>query len=188
MREYPPNTKAWEKWFRFETYGDRNLCALMDAAALYLGAFSRTPAQGRWLSLLGPTGIGKTHLALRVWRYIHDRVKWDGCGFIESDIYWPKFVGDLRNGAFDQARDMIQWPVLLLDDIGAERDTTGFATEQLNMLLGARSDKWTILTSNLSPKQIADIEPRIADRLFRQPNLCVHADTISHTLRTRKAR
>lgn len=70
-----------------------------------------------------------------------------------------------------------------LDDNGAERDTTGFASEQLNTLLGCRADKWTILTSNLSLSQLGDIDPRIADRMIRSPNIIVQLSTISHSLR-----
>ena len=77
----------------------------------------------------------------------------------------------------------MEWPVLFLDDIGAERDTTGFASEQLNTLIGARSDRWTILTSNLSLENLGSIDPRIADRIIRRPNIFVEVNTKSHSLR-----
>jgi DNA replication protein DnaC len=85
---------------------------------------------------------------------------------------------------FLEAQEMAEkWPVLFLDDIGAERDTTGFAAEQLNTLLGRRVGKWTILTSNLALDGIAGIDPRIADRIIRQPNLYLEVETLSYSLR-----
>lgn len=78
---------------------------------------------------------------------------------------------------------MWNWSVLFVDDIGADRDTTGFATEQLNTLLGSRIDKWTILTSNLMLENLAQVEPRIADRCIRKPNIFIEVKTISHALR-----
>ena len=93
-------------------------------------------------------------------------------------------MSELRGGAaYERFRDMWRWPALLIDDVGADRDTTGFATEQLNTLLGCRGDKWTIITSNLSLEQLGRVEPRIADRIIRAPNVFVEVKTVSHSLR-----
>ena len=80
---------------------------------------------------------------------------------------------------------MMDWPVLFLDDIGAERDTTGFASEQLNTLIGCRADKWTILTSNLFLEQLGLIDLRIADRIIRAPNHFIEVNTKSHAIESR---
>lgn len=97
-------------------------------------------------------------------------------------VYWPAMIRDLRAGErYNELREMSSWPVLMLDDIGAERDTTGFAAEQLNTLLGCRVGKWTILTSNLNLEQLGAIDPRIPDRIIREPgNEFIEVDTISH--------
>jgi len=138
----------------------------------------------RWLTLLGNTGTGKTHCARRVWQNLSNRSNWGRCDFAPNEIYWPGFVSDLRAGiAYERLRDLFAWPVLFLDDICAERDTTGFASENLNTLLGCRGDRWTIITSNLNLGQIAAIEPRIADRMIRRPNVAVEINTVSHSLR-----
>ena len=106
-------------------------------------------------------------------------------GFRERLIYWPAFVSDLRSGsAYDLEREMQTWPMLCLDDIGAERDNTGFASEHLNALLGCRVGRWTIITSNLSLEQIGAIDPRIADRMIREPNIMIEMDCSSYTMRT----
>ena len=140
--------------------------------------------QPRWLSILGVTGTGKTHCANRLWSFAYPLARWQETAFMHHPIYWPSFVSELRGGnAYDKARDLQRWPVLFLDDIGAERDTTGFATEQLNTLLGCRMNRWTILTSNLNLEHLAEIDPRIADRVIRRPNIFIELDTISHALR-----
>ena len=100
-------------------------------------------------------------------------------------MFWPAFVSDLRAGAsYNRLTDMRTWPLLVLDDIGAERDVHGFAAEQLNMLLGCRTGRWTIITSNLDLGGLAAIDRRIADRIVREPgNLYLVLETKSYALR-----
>lgn len=171
------------EWLKFQTHQDPQLETMVERCGSFVTAFKHgEPA--RWLSLLGNTGTGKTHCARRLWSALRVRSDWNRAQFVPKEIYWPEFVSDLRGGdAFDRYRDMMRWPVLFLDDIGAERDTTGFASEQLNTLLGCRADRWTILTSNLLLNQIGKSEKRIADRIIRRPNIFIEINTKSHSLR-----
>jgi len=140
----------------------------------------------RWLSICGTTGTGKSHCARRIWQFGRANLNWSGCDYISNTHgkYWPSEVDALRAGNhFEHFNDMKRWPILFLDDIGAERDNTGFATEKLNTLLGCRDERWTIITSNLMLEQLAAIEPRIADRIIRQPNIFIEITTKSHALR-----
>lgn len=93
-------------------------------------------------------------------------------GFIEDEVYWPEMVGRLRDvddrEGREKFKEMAKWPVLFLDDIGAERDHTGFSSDQLNSILGQRVGKWTIITSNLPLHKIAEIDVRISDRMVRE--------------------
>lgn len=138
-----------------------------------------------WLSLIGKTGTGKTHCARRLWDWAETRFEWTRFEYIQMPIYWPAMIRDLRAGErYHELRELAEWPVLMVDDIGAERDTTGFAAEQLNTLLGCRVGKWTIITSNLMLHQLAGIDPRISDRIIREPgNELVEIDTVSYALR-----
>lgn len=177
-----PDIKAWADWLKLETFGDQDLKRMVEIAALYCMAF-KSGFRPQWLSILGHTGTGKTHVANRIFAWMAARVDWSFATYQHGVIYWPRMVQDLRAGdAYDQIRDMAKWPVLFLDDIGAERDTTGFASEQLNTLLGQRDGKWTILTSNLGLADIAAIDPRLADRLLRG-NEVVDVRTESYSLR-----
>lgn len=148
---------------------------------------SRHPS---WLALTGPSGVGKTHCSKRVWKYASGKFEWGSFQFLHSPIYWPGFIQELRSGnvSYDKLSELSAWPVLFLDDIGAERDTTGFAAEQLNALFGQRGDKWTIVTSNLNLEQLAQIDPRIADRMIRGGgNEFVELTTTSYALRKVKS-
>lgn len=90
------------------------------------------------------------------------------CAYTPGIIYWPRFVSDLRSGlAYDLQRDLALWPFLFIDEVGAERDASGFAWENLYMILGQRVGKWTFLTSNLDMEAIAKADRRIASRLTR---------------------
>lgn len=155
----------------------------MVAACAEFGLAFKEGKQPRWLSLLGVTGTGKTYCARKLWKSLAAKSDWRKVEFLHSEIYWPRFVSELREGNhYDRLLDMVRWPVLFLDDIAAERDSTGFATEQLNMLLGSRGDKWTILTSNLMLEQVGAIDPRIADRIIRAPNILVEVNTVSYSI------
>lgn len=182
----PISTKIWAEWLKLKTKDDPQLESLVDTCAEFAIAF-RDGLPPRWISILGNTNNGKTHCGRRLWNHLSARVDWHNAQFNHHEIYWPKFVSELRAGdVFDKYRDLMNWPVLFLDDIGAERDTTGFASEQLNTLIGCRADKWTILTSNLFLEQLAKIDPRIADRIIRQPNHFIEVNTVSHAIESRK--
>jgi len=183
MKALPRNIADWEKWLELETLGDAALVSMANTCADWVLALKHNQAP-RWITLLGKSGTGKTHCATRLWRLGKNSLSFNRTGFVAQKIYWPSFIAELRGGtAFEHLQDLMIWPVLMLDDIGAERDTTGFASEQLNMLLGRREGKWTILTSNLSLENLGQIDPRIADRIIRKPNLFVEVDTKSYSLR-----
>jgi DNA replication protein DnaC len=141
----------------------------------------------RWIALLGKSGTGKTHCGRRLWNHLSARLSWQSCQFVHGETYWPNFVSRLRSGnSYDLLQDMVNWPVLFLDDICSERDTTGFSSEQLNMLLGSRENKWTIITGNITLSDIAKLDARIADRMIRKPNLFIELNTKSYSLRDKE--
>lgn len=183
-KELPLSIEAWAAWLKLETLNDPELEKLVGVCARWARRMKlhQSPA---WISLIGKSGTGKTHCAYRLWDFSELRFDWHKMEFPHSKIFWPEFVNRLRAGdAFEKMRDMSRWPVLFLDDIGAERDTTGFASEQLNTLLGTRVGKWTILTSNLGLEQLAGIDPRISDRIIREPgNEYIELTTASYAVR-----
>lgn len=165
------------EWLKFQTFGDPELEKVVAAGAEWLDAF-KSKAPARWLSLIGNSGTGKTYCATALWRYAKPNSDWSQMSYFPVKIFWPDFVQQLRSGnTFEMRSEMKTWPVLFLDDIGAERDPMGFASEELNTLLGSRMDRWTLITSNKDMDGIKAIDGRLASRLVRDRNICVGINT-----------
>lgn len=182
------NTSQNSPQLDFQTCGDPQLERMEKAALEWLHAF-KVGLQPRWITLLGTCGIGKTHLAQRLFTYANSRIdkpKTPPLSYIPHVVYWPDFVQQLRSGErFFKRDDMKRWPILCLDDIGAERDTTGFAQEELNTLVGGRMGRWLILTSNLTLERLSQIDARIASRIIRGNNIWCDCKAQDYALRTR---
>ena len=131
----------------------------------------------RWLSLLGSCGVGKTHCAKHVFRWLHGtgRLGWQGWGAVgcpwEYDpylVHWPTHLQKLRNGkASLRHNDMFRWPFLVIDEVTPDSDKWGPAANALVNLLSARDGRWVMLTSNMSFEDLEKLDPRIASRLIR---------------------
>lgn len=171
------------KFLQFETLADPQLERMALACAEWKSALDEMRAP-RWITFLGSSGCGKTHCARALWYYAKNLFDWMECRYVHMPIYWPKFIQELRAGdSYERRTDMHQWPVLFLDDIGAERDTSGYATEELNTLLGARIGKWTILTANLTINQFAGVDERMASRIIRDNNIVAQVKCQDYALR-----
>ena len=199
-----PLNQKFADWLGFQTHGDLELIKAATAAQEWASAFktslqSRTndrsgvfntkegqdSGRPRWLSIIGKSGTGKTHICKRLWFYAKEKSDWSRFNYFPKVIFWPDFIQTLRAGdAFEMRQEMKRWPVLFLDDIGAERDPTGFAAEELNTLLGCRIDRWTLITSNKDAEGIKAIDGRIFSRLIRGNNICVGIDTKDYSERT----
>jgi len=183
------SNQKFADWLKFKTCGDPQLLKMVDACQEWSAAF-KNGDEPRWLSFLGVSGTGKTHCARRLFFWAKARAEYgrtverhginyyEGLDYIPHEIYWPDFVQLLKSGhGFSKRDDMKRWPVLFLDDIGAERDASGFAAEELNTLLGMRVGKWTLITSNKDIEALKAIDGRISSRLIRGKNICVGVNT-----------
>lgn len=122
------------------------------------------------LILMGPTGLGKTHLSTSIAKCIIDR------GF---DVYYTtatSMVSDFEHAQFGRGIGepsascdrYLDCDLLILDDLGTEL-VTSFTNSCLYMVLDNRINlrKPVIINTNLTAKDIQkQYTPRIASRIF----------------------
>lgn len=194
--EQSVNTTAWAKFFDFDLaatneHEERQLAAMVSHAA----RFVKDVKAGRnpyWLSFLGKSGIGKTYLARKIWRWYkgssHFNASADDAGNITYPgqwCQWPTFAGDLLgNEGYGRLDDLQTEKLVVFDEIGADRDPSGHVRDCLARVLSARVGKWTIITSNKSLGEIQrDIDTRISSRMLRDGSVVVDVDMPDYAVR-----
>ena len=166
----PPNMRQRMTFGGFDTDGSGQLAEhekrSLRSAKSYVRRWAASPAG--WLSLHGPYGVGKTHLAVAAAAEREDR----------GDEVFFATVADLLDYlratfapdspvSHDDLLDRIRTAdVLVLDDMGAERSTP-FAEDKLFQIVGYRYEERlpTIITTSHQIEDIAAARPRIASRL-----------------------
>ncbi len=148
---------------RFHTWEDREnyslACARYAAKDMARGNLSR----GNFLVLAGPTGVGKTHLALAIaWEWFED-------GF---DVLFSRaddLLDWLRQGYDDNTyhkriESIRRRHLLVLDDLGAEQSKE-WAGEKLDRIVDWRyiNQMPLVVTTNAKSE---DLAPRVASRLY----------------------
>jgi len=159
----PPNTYSTHRLYNF---AQRDGVKAAYRAAL---DFVSGKAGHHFLTFVGETGRGKTHLALGI-----------GWHWLENDMGLVKYyqveslLDELRRGfhldteeklyRFDEQMKRIKSvPLLILDDLGVEQSTP-WARAKLDEIIDHRyiCNMKTVVTTNLEPSRL---EPRIASRL-----------------------
>lgn len=195
----PPN-------LQFQLFDDPKLAEIEQAALTFCRDVSDTPLQPYWLSFLGKTGNGKTHLAKRAYRWMkvncrapvagldtgtcvidtegRDKYPWEHYVFPCCYIDWRRLCGTLRSGDFSEINYLCDAWLVVLDDIGTEHDPSGFIASTLDRILNSRLRKWTLITCNLSLAQIAEgLDVRIASRMQRDNSKVIEIDCPDYSLR-----
>lgn len=134
------------------------------------GVLSGEPDAPRNLFLFGPAGSGKTGLLWPITASLCE-------GLVESRLVdFPTLLEQMKDAyakrvPFDRFTDLGRVPVLLLDDIGAERPTE-WARAQLLHLVNQRYErlKFTAFASNYTPGDLAarlgQDDPIVGDRIL----------------------
>jgi DNA replication protein DnaC len=207
MKADPVNTRAWERFSEFQTFGDPQLEKMKSEAASFLDDIlnDRTP---RWLSLLGTSGAGKTMLAKIIAAVFRDskhmQINWPATKATQTPstphgrfiryrgglINWGNAINNrMLKGEYDFLEDMRDYHFFAIDDIASEYERhRGLSASKLYNVFEARLKKWTVITANLSLEQIGTVlDARIASRMIRDGGAVVDVNVPDFNLRKRAA-
>lgn len=179
---------------RFLTLDDPELEKAKQQAAKFCEAMASADQPGRWITLLGPSDVGKTMLAKMITRF-HDKhlshlpdernsagEAWTRRGGFKS---WINVVNDMLHGDYSGIRDMREDWFLALDDIGVEYGRNReLSTTKLYEVLNSREGMFTVVTANMTLDDIGNkMDTRIASRLLRHGSAVINIETKEFSLR-----
>src|SRR5688500_10958960 len=133
----------------FVTYPNEKLLGAVKQARRFVDEF---PASGRGLCLIGPPGIGKTHLAVAVLRRVILSKGARGLFYDTRDllrVIRSTYNPLVRTAEMDILRPVMEANLLVLDDLGSEK-TSEWVEETMNLIVNTRYNerRHTIFTSN----------------------------------------
>lgn len=147
-------------------------------------------AIGRWLTISGDVGTGKTYMAQQLFqrcrkynpgdaRIWYSRAPRPICVWLNM----TDFAQAVKSGQYDLPEKLRSEFLVVIDDVGAAYGSE-YIAEATYRVLNGRMDKWTIITTNLSGAEISSkLDPRIASRMIRDRNRFVRLESKDYALR-----
>lgn len=153
----------------------------MQAARRYVDNFDKMCEGNYGLLLWGNTGTGKSFTAHCIANALIDK-EISVCLYSAVELVARLMDRDLREETVQKVRHA---PVLIIDDIGAERDTP-YAREQLCAMIDIRaeSEKPLIVTTNYTLTEMKSCTDKTLQRIFdRLAAMCVPVSVIGKSRR-----
>jgi DNA replication protein DnaC len=156
---------------RFKTYEN---ATLVDAVARARSLAERFPVVSKGLFFIGPTGVGKTHLAVATLKQVIQKKSAHGLFYDTREllrVIRETFDPVVRSTEREVLKPVIAAELLVLDDLGAER-TTEWVDETLNYIVNTRylERRLTIFTSNYldveDPTELNSLRVRVGFRMY----------------------
>lgn len=169
-----------------------DLKLLENAVWEFCVGFIRDPEHGKRLVIYGNNGSGKSRTAKAVSRWVRDRafdiplvIRGHNSSTVWCELVnWSERVGEFKEGSWD-IDDLLECPLLILDDLGAEHDPSKCGADKLYQILERRERKWTIITTNVGPDFWEHkFDRRISDRMLRHSQIVDMSRVPSYSINT----
>ena len=171
----------------FKTFGEPSLTRALDEATIFAAEMGDN--EGRWFTVTGNNGTGKTHLARAIWRHMKQHHYIYRCPITGANLArtatmrsWRTLLSETYDGAWGQLEDLRDNWFVVIDDLLGASDPRALGNS-ITDRLAERDGRWTVLTSNLSIEAIAEKDRRLASRMVRGRNVAIQIGTVDYSLR-----